>query len=267
MTRAVDHRFGFGQIGCGLTWGAVLAIDVIAKLRQGAERAGRVWMLASDGRVVRYAELLAETGRVANALTGLGVRRGDRVLVQVEKCEEVLMLYLACLRMGAVFLPVNPGYTVAETAHFLSDAEPVLAIFDTDRQGAVDGAVTLDAVLARAAAAPSDYADAATGPDDLAAILYTSGTTGRSKGVMLSRENLASNAEALVGLWRFTERDVLLHALPVFHTHGLFVATNCVLFAGASMIFQRSFAPGAVLAALPQASVFMGVRGCWRNLR
>jgi malonyl-CoA/methylmalonyl-CoA synthetase len=103
------------------------------------------------------------------------------------------------------------------------------------------------------------FVDPAHGPDDLAAILYTSGTTGRSKGVMLSRENLASNAETLVGLWRFTEGDVLLHALPVFHTHGLFVATNCVLYAGASMIFQRAFSPDAVLAALPRATVMMGV--------
>ncbi len=236
-----------------------MATDVISKLRQGAERAGRVWMRASDGRVVTYAELLAETGRFANALVALGVGRGDRVLVQVEKCEEVLTLYLACLRIGAVFLPVNPGYTVAETAHFLSDAEPALAILEASRQASVAGAVSLGEVVARAAAAPSEFADAAVGPEGLAAILYTSGTTGRSKGVMLSRENLASNAEALVGVWRFSEADVLLHALPVFHTHGLFVATNCVLYAGASMIFQRGFAAGSVLAALPQASVFMGV--------
>ncbi len=236
-----------------------MTTDVIAKLRAGAARAGRVWMQDSDGRVVTYAELLAETGRFANALQGLGVGRGDRVLVQLEKCEEVLVLYLACLRLGAVFLPVNPGYTVSETAHFVTDAEPTLAVVEPVRQASVAGSVTLAEILARASVAADAFADAVTAPDDLAAVLYTSGTTGRSKGVMLSRENLASNAEALVGLWRFTERDVLLHALPVFHTHGLFVATNCVLYAGASMIFQRSFAADAVLAALPGASVFMGV--------
>ncbi len=236
-----------------------MSVDVIAKLREGAAASGRVWMLASDGRVVTYAELLADTGRFANALVALGVGRGDRVLVQVEKCEEVLTLYLACLRMGAVFLPVNPGYTVAETAHFVGDAEPALVILEASRQASVAGAVSLGEVVARAAEAPLEFADASVGPEGLAAILYTSGTTGRSKGVMLSRENLASNAEALVGVWRFSEADVVLHALPVFHTHGLFVATNCVLHAGASMIFQRGFAAGAVLAALPQASVFMGV--------
>ena len=236
-----------------------MSVDVIAKLRQGAARAGRIWMRASDGRVVSYADLLAETGRFANALVGFGVGRGDRVLVQVEKCEAVLTLYLACMRLGAVFLPVNPGYTAAETAHFVSDAEPVLAIVEAARQTSVAGAVTLGEFVAQAAAALPEFGDAATGPDDLAAILYTSGTTGRSKGVMLSRGNLASNAEALVALWRFTEADVLLHALPVFHTHGLFVATNCVLYSGASMVFQRGFVPGAVLAALPDASVFKGV--------
>ena len=236
-----------------------MSVDVVAALRRAAAEPDRVWMEASDGRVVTYVALLAETGRHANALAGLGVRRGDRVLMQLEKCEAVLTLYLACLRLGAVFLPVNPGYTVAETAHFVADAEPALAILEPSRRGSVAGAVTLAEVEARATAASEVFDDPTSGPEDLAAILYTSGTTGRSKGVMLSRENLASNAEALVGLWRFTGADVLLHALPVFHTHGLFVATNCVLYAGASMIFQRGFAPAAVLAALPRASVFMGV--------
>jgi malonyl-CoA/methylmalonyl-CoA synthetase len=162
-----------------------------------------------------------------------------------------------------IFLPVNPGYTVAETEHFLRDAGPALAVTDPDRVAGLTalGARVMDlpALLALASDQPAAFADPMHRPDDLAAILYTSGTTGRSKGVMLTRENLASNAEALVGLWRFSETDVLLHALPVFHTHGLFVATNCVLYCGASMIFQRGFQPAAVLAALPQASVMMGV--------
>jgi len=237
-----------------------MSTDVIAKLKQAAVDPGRVWLV--DGPVT-YADLLAETGRLANALRSLGLQKGDRLLLQAEKCEAVLSLYLACLRTGVVFLPVNPGYTVTETAHFLTDAEPALAVTDPGR---VEDLASLGA---RAMALPdlTDLAarqevvldDPAHGPDDLAAILYTSGTTGRSKGVMLTRENLASNAEALVGLWRFTGGDVLLHALPVFHTHGLFVATNCVLYSGASMIFQRAFTPAAVLAALPQATVMMGV--------
>ncbi|MGL4238318.1 AMP-binding protein [Tabrizicola sp.] len=237
-----------------------MSADVIAKLKEHAAVPGRVWLRNGP---VTYADLLAETGQLANALMALGLRKGDRLLLQVEKCEAVLSLYLACLRVGVVFLPVNPGYTVAETEHFLKDARPALAVVDSARvEGlAALGARTipLDELLALAAVQGAGHDDPAHGPDDLAAILYTSGTTGRSKGVMLSRENLASNAEALVGLWRFTGADVLLHALPVFHTHGLFVATNCVLYSGASMIFQRSFSPGAVLAALPQASVMMGV--------
>ena len=236
-----------------------MSTDVIARLKEQAADPGRVWLVGGP----TYAQLLDETGRLANALLSLGLRKGERLLLQVEKCEAVLSLYLACLRTGVVFLPVNPGYTVAETQHFLRDAEPALAVTDP---GNVAGLATLGArvmalpdLMALADGQGSGFDDPAHTPDDLAAILYTSGTTGRSKGVMLSRENLASNAEALVGLWRFSESDVLLHALPVFHTHGLFVATNCVLYSGASMIFQRAFQPAAVLAALPQATVMMGV--------
>ena len=233
--------------------------DVIAKLKEMAADPERVWIVGGAS----YAGLLKQTGRLANVLLSLGLKRGDRLLLQVEKCEAVLSLYLACLRAGVVFLPVNPGYTVAETAHFLSDAEPALAVTDPDRVAglAALGArvMALPDLLALAEAQGPDFADPAHGPDDLAAILYTSGTTGRSKGVILTRENLSSNAEALVGLWRFTEGDVLLHALPVFHTHGLFVATNCVLYSGASMIFHRAFQPAAVLEALPGVTVMMGV--------
>ena len=236
-----------------------MSTDVIARLKEIARTPDRVWIVGG----ATYAGLLDETGRLANTLGSLGLAKGDRLLLQVEKCEAVLSLYLACLRTGVVFLPVNPGYTVSETEHFLRDAEPALAVTDPDRVAGLQAlgarVIGLPALRAMAAGQGGDFADPAYGPDDLAAILYTSGTTGRSKGVMLSRENLASNAEALVGLWRFTEADVLLHALPVFHTHGLFVATNCVLYSGASMIFQRAFQPAAVLAALPDATVMMGV--------
>jgi malonyl-CoA/methylmalonyl-CoA synthetase len=227
--------------------------DVTAMLKSHARTPGRVWL--RDGQPATYADLLDDSGRIANALSALALTKGDRLLVQVEKCPDVLTLYLACLRSGVIFLPVNPGYTLAETAHFLTDAQPALAVVEPDRAAAIAESGT----RALARSAPAAFTDPAHAPDDLAAILYTSGTTGRSKGVMLSRENLASNAEALVQLWRFTEDDVLLHALPVFHTHGLFVATNCALFAGASLIFQPAFAPDAVLTALPQATVMMGV--------
>jgi len=237
-----------------------MGTDVIAKLKQHAAVPGRIWL---QGTGVSYANLLADTGRLANALSSLGLAKGDRLLLQVDKCEAVLTIYLACLRLGVVFLPVNPGYTIAETAHFLTDARPALVVVDATR---VAGLAALGArvmafpeLLALGKAETAGFTDPAHGPDDLAAVLYTSGTTGRSKGVMLSRDNLASNAETLVALWRFTQADVLVHALPVFHTHGLFVATNCVLYAGASMIFQRAFSPGQVLDALPRASVMMGV--------
>ena len=236
-----------------------MSTDVIAKLKEQARDPGRVWLVGGAS----YRDLLAETGRLANTLLALGLKKGDRLLLQVEKCEAVLSLYLACLRTGVVFLPVNPGYTVAETEHFLRDAEPALAVTDPGRVQGLSalGARVMDlpALLAQSAHQPTSFDDPTHGADDLAAILYTSGTTGRSKGVMLTRENLASNAEALVALWRFSEADVLLHALPVFHTHGLFVATNCVLYSGASMIFLPAFQPAAVLDALSTATVMMGV--------
>jgi malonyl-CoA/methylmalonyl-CoA synthetase len=235
--------------------------DIITRVQAMAAEPGRVWL--RGGTPGTYGDLWADAGRMANALTALGLRKGDRLLVQVRKCPEVLTLYLACLRSGVVFLPVNPGYTVAETQHFLTDAQPALALVDAGGTAALGAlgarALGLDSFRALARAAAPDHADPPFAPDDLAAILYTSGTTGRSKGVMLSRDNLASNAHTLAGLWRFTEDDVLLHALPVFHTHGLFVATNCALLSGASLIFQPAFAPDAVLAALPQATVMMGV--------
>ncbi len=233
-----------------------MSTDVIAKLKEQAADPVRVWIRGG----ATYAQLLADTGRLANTLHSLGLKKGDRLLLQVEKCEAVLALYLACLRKGVVFLPVNPGYTAVETRHFLTDADPALVVCDQSGvAGLGERAIGLPDLLSTAAGQGADFADPVHGPNDLAAILYTSGTTGRSKGVMLSRENLASNAEALVGIWQFTEADVLLHALPVFHTHGLFVATNCVLYSGASMIFQPAFAAAAVLAALSEATVMMGV--------
>ncbi|WP_309668113.1 AMP-binding protein [Tabrizicola sp.] len=240
-----------------------MSVDVIAMLRAQATDAARIWMRRDAAGDVTYADLLANTGRFANALAELGVRRGDRVLLQVQKTAAALTIYLACLRMGAVFLPVNPGYTLQETRYFLDDAEPALIIVDAERRDilADEGRpVTALAQLAeRAAQVVAEFAGPTHAPDDIAAILYTSGTTGRSKGVMLSRKNLSSNAEALVQMWHFQPQDVLLHALPVFHTHGLFVATNCVLYSGASMIFQDAFVPQDVLRALPRATVMMGV--------
>ncbi|KUL97116.1 malonyl-CoA synthase [Bosea sp. WAO] len=227
--------------------------------------------LIDDGRVFSYADMVAASGRYAGALVALGVKPGDRVAVQVEKSIEALMLYLGTVRAGAVFLPLNTAYTPAEIEYFLGDAEPAVFVCDPGRAEALRpyaekaGAkletlgVGTGSLLDKAAAASADFADVARGADDLAAILYTSGTTGRSKGAMLSHDNLSSNALALVDYWRFGKDDVLLHALPIFHTHGLFVATNTVLFSGASMILLPKFDPDQVFKYLPQATCMMGV--------
>jgi malonyl-CoA/methylmalonyl-CoA synthetase len=187
---------------------------------------------------------------IAAALAQRAVVVGDRVVAQVEKSPEAIALYLACLRLGAVFVPLNTAYTAAEIAYFLGDAEPRIAV------GVTSSVPLADLVCNEAA---PTRAPAAMQPSDLAALLYTSGTTGRSKGAMLTRANLASNAVTLAQAWQFTERDVLLHALPIFHVHGLFVAINTVLAAGSSMLFLSKFDPNEVVRLLPESTVMMGV--------
>jgi malonyl-CoA/methylmalonyl-CoA synthetase len=234
---------------------------------------GRVFLERPDGTTLSYAQLVESSGRVASALVGLGVRPGDRVAAQVEKSAEALVLYLAALRAGAVYLPLNTAYTPAEIRYFLGDAEPALFVCRPESAGEMEAlaaevgvprVLTLGAdgggsLTERARAAPSGFADVPRGTDDLAAILYTSGTTGRSKGAMLSNGNLASNAATLRDAWRFTGEDRLLHALPIFHTHGLFVATNVTLMAGGSLIFLPRFDLEEVMRLLPKATAMMGV--------
>ena len=228
------------------------------------------FLATAGGSVMRYGQLDAETGRLAHALRRTGVQVGDRVAVQIDKSPEGLLLYLACVRAGAVYLPLNPAYTLAELDYFATDAEPSLMVVKPDRVSAVAARTGLQvrhlerepvegSLWAFAGRQPAAFADVAAGPGDLAAILYTSGTTGRSKGAMLTHANLASNALILAETWRFSADDVLLHALPIYHTHGLFVATNTVLAAGASMIFLPDFDAAEVVKALPAATVFMGV--------
>ncbi|CAN5270772.1 malonyl-CoA synthase [soil metagenome] len=236
-----------------------------------------LFALLEDGRRYSYADMADVSARFANALVSLGVKPGDRVAVQVEKSIEALMLYLGTVRAGAIFLPLNTAYTPAEIEYFLGDAQPAVFVCDparaealrpyADKAGATletlgvwrSPEVSAGTLSDKALAASTAFADVVRGADDLAAILYTSGTTGRSKGAMLSHDNLASNALALVDYWRFTKDDVLLHALPIFHTHGLFVATNCVLFSGASMILLPKFDPEQIFKYLPQATCMMGV--------
>jgi malonyl-CoA/methylmalonyl-CoA synthetase len=237
-------------------------MDMLDALRHGAAL-GRTFLQPDPGPGLTYAQALARAGDVAAALVKAGVQPGDRVALQADKSPDALLIYMACLRTGAVFLPLNPAYTPAETRYFLHDAD--VALFLASPSRAAEMAADLPANASRAlpdftaGATPADFIDAPFTPDTLAAILYTSGTTGRSKGVMLSRANLSSNADTLAAYWAFTPDDVLLHALPVFHTHGLFVATNTVLAVGASMIFLPSFTPDSIFTALPRATTMMGV--------
>jgi malonyl-CoA/methylmalonyl-CoA synthetase len=233
---------------------------------------GKTFLETSDGRSLTYRQLLEGTARFAHFLVGRGLEPGDRLAVQVEKSPEAIMLYLAAARAGLVFLPLNTAYTVAELEYFIADAEPALVVVDPARREAIAaiagrrgaGLETLDgqgggSLAEGARGLPGAFADADRGPDDLAALLYTSGTTGRSKGAMLTQDNLLSNALVLTDRWRFTAADVLLHALPIFHTHGLFVATNVVLAAGASMLFLPRFDADEVMRLLPRATSLMGV--------
>ncbi|MBO0663414.1 malonyl-CoA synthase [Jiella sp. MQZ9-1] len=243
-----------------------------ALYQHGRANPDRRFALLPNARQLSYGDVEALSSRFATALVDLGVKPGDRVAVQVEKSIDALVLYLGTLRAGGVFLPLNTAYTPAEIDYFLTDAGPTVFVADPKRKDALTpiaktaGAtiVTLGAdgtgSLANAvAAAGPGFDSVARAPEDLAAILYTSGTTGRSKGAMLNHANLLSNAEVLCETWGFTAKDELLHALPIFHTHGLFVASNTVMIAGAGLIFLPKFDPDAVFHHLPQATTMMGV--------
>src|SRR5437763_13389767 len=233
------------------------------------EEAGQPCILIPGGRVIHYEDLDATSARIAHVLTDIGCKPGDRVAVQVDKCWRALALYLACLRAGLVYLPLNTGYQKNELAYFFADAEPAAIVCRAQAAASVAAlrpqatVLTLDGdsgtLLDRAAGRPEAYETVARAPNDAAAILYTSGTTGRSKGAVLSHRNLASNALTLVNQWGFTRGDVLLHALPVYHVHGLFVACHCVLLSSSRMLWLPKFDAKEVVTLLPHATVMMGV--------
>jgi malonyl-CoA/methylmalonyl-CoA synthetase len=225
------------------------------------------------GRAYSYRDLERTSARYARLFAELGVRKGDRIAVQVDKSPEAVFVYAAALRSGGVYLPLNPAYTTGELAYFLADAEPRVVVCRPESEAAVGeiartlpdphvltlGAGGDGSLIERSAHLDPDDASLELADDDLAAILYTSGTTGRSKGAMLTHGNLASNALALYRLWGFRSADVLLHALPIFHAHGLFVAIHTTLLAGARMLFLPRFDVDTVIRLLPRATVLMGV--------
>ncbi len=256
-----------------------------------------IFIETADGTQYSYAYLEQETSRIAQFLTSQGIKKGDRVAVQVEKSPHVLFLYLACLRAGFVYLPLNTAYTKSELSYFLENAEPGLVVCKTEteelfsdfKNETLKHVLTLDLneqgsliELSRDGRnTATEFETVACATDDIAVILYTSGTTGRPKGAMITHGNLAANGLALQEAWGWQQSDVLLHALPIFHIHGLFVACHNVLLGGSKMLFLEKFDSKTVAQLLSKATVFMGVptfytrlldeanfnRDCCKNMR
>jgi len=248
--------------------------NLYVALRQGfPQDLDNLAIETDQGLCYSWRDLERASAMLANWLDSLQLPRGSRIAVQVDKSVEAMMLYLATLRAGHVFLPLNPAYQSAELDYFIGDAEPAVVVCTPANFGWVSKlafqkgsryVMTLDdqwggSLLQRAAHHSDQHVAALCRPDDLAAILYTSGTTGRSKGAMLSHGNLLSSTECLHRYWGFTEDDVLLHALPIFHVHGLFVAIHAALFSGCTVRWHAKFEPSRVLDDLPRTTVFMGV--------
>jgi malonyl-CoA/methylmalonyl-CoA synthetase len=248
-----------------------MADNLFTRIVEATNDLDRDFILPPGRAPLSYGDAFAMAARFAHVLTHHGVMPGDRVAAQVEKSPQALFLYLACLRLGAIYLPLNTDYTASELAYFANDAEPrvfvcsdgnrekISAFFPDERILTLSDDGLSGTLMEEAKAAGLDFSDAPMAMRDLAAILYTSGTTGRSKGAMLSHGNLFSNASSLQQAWHYRRDDVLLHALPIFHTHGLFVATNTTLLSSASMIFLPKFNLDAMFSGMPSATVMMGV--------
>ena len=213
----------------------------------------RAWLETPNDDVISYQVLHSAVRAMAAKLASAGIKPGDRIAACVEKSPEAVMLYFACLWIGAIYMPLNTGYTPSEIAYFLEDAEPAMFVGG----GEVEQTHSLADIAALPAAPILDRPIFAS--DSIAAMLYTSGTTGRPKGAMLTRANLASNAVALMNAWAITADDILIHALPIFHVHGLFIAINSMTAAGAKMLFRAKFDPDDVIALMPRATMLMGV--------
>lgn len=247
--------------------------NFFAVLEQRGVVEDRLLLITASGVHYTYGDMQRESARVANALRNLGLVPGDRVSVQVEKSVANLWLYLGVLRAGLVFHPLNPGYAFEEMRYFLGNAEPGLLICDPENaqayralcdEAGIKNLMTMDAqgqgnLADYIEPFACDFTTEQCADDDLAVLLYSSGTTGRPKGIMLSHKNLRSNAEVLVDTWGFTASDVLVHALPIYHVHGLFVGVHCVLMSGASMHWLAQFGVQSVCDRLKSSTVMMGV--------
>ncbi|GIT88118.1 malonyl-CoA synthase [Roseobacter sp. OBYS 0001] len=243
--------------------------DAVFGQYHGAET---VFLRLPDGQIISHGAFVAMAGRFANVISDIGLKPGDRLAVQVEKSPQALAVYAACVRAGIIFLPLNTGYRATELAYFVANSGARLLLCDDSKREdltavAAQADARLETLNADGTGSFTDMAKDMSeafetvdrSSDDLAAFLYTSGTTGRSKGAMLTQENLLSNTQTLTDFWRFSDQDVLLHALPIFHTHGLFVATNITLLAGGEMIFLPKFDLDEMIRLMPQASTMMGV--------
>ena len=241
-----------------------MSANIAARFRRIFEaNSERVCLQRPGSRDWTYRDLHQSMGQYANALRSLGVQAGDRIVVQVDKSPEAMALYLGCLEVGGIYVPLNTGYTTDEVAYFVGDADPTVFISGTEgKLGPIN--MTIDSsgsgsLVDLANSQNTESAAVSLEGQDLAAILYTSGTTGRSKGAMLSHDNLMSNAETLIDYWAWQDDDVLLHALPIYHVHGLFVASHCVFLTGTTMIFLPSFNPKEIIEHTKKSTVLMGV--------
>ncbi|MCH2165404.1 MAG: AMP-binding protein [Marinovum sp.] len=223
-----------------------------------------------DGSTVTYTSFVARAAQIAHVLTEAGLTPGDRVVVQAPKLVDTVALYAGTVQAGGVYVPLNTGYTQAELTYFVGDAAPKVIVCDAKdvetlaglaeaNNGTLFSLGELGTLSATADKKPCTFETRARSKDDLAALLYTSGTTGRSKGAMMSHENLLSNAQSLINLWQINDQDRLLHALPIFHTHGLFVALNTSLLASARVRLMSAFDRDKLLEELPQSTLMMGV--------
>lgn len=227
-------------------------------LAEGRREPGRVAVLWGDDAWT-FGSLEALSARLAHALVdGWGVAVGDRVAVRLPTRPEVLALNVACARLGALYVPLNPAYTDPEVRGLLDDAAPTVLVGEGPRGHQVP-VVGLDELLERSRTHPDRFEDRARDEESPAAILFTSGTTGRPKGAVLTQGNLVFGCTTLNRAWGIGRDDVLVHPLPLFHVHGLFVAAYCALAAGATIRLLPSFEVGAVLDALAEGTVMMGV--------